>query len=314
MRFGLIMSEAFTGLRRNLSMVVSVVLVTFVSLTFVGAAILMQMQIGTMRDFWVERAQVAVYMCTTISTPATCSNGEATPEQVEEVRAKLEGSALAPLIRELTFLDHQQAYDELLQIAGEENASVITADQVNETFRITLVDPEQSDVIIEAFSGMQGVELVNDQMQYLDPLFSALTIATYIAVGIAVLMLIAAVLLIATTIRLSAYARRRELGIMRLVGASNRFIQTPFILEGVFAALARVDPRERRRHRRGAFRRRPVSAQPRRLRDDVGRHRRRVARGAGPDPGRCGAGRAVRRLRDPEMAAGVRSRVLAGVD
>ena len=237
MRFGLIMSEAFTGLRRNLSMVVSVVLVTFVSLTFVGAAILMQMQIGTMRDFWVERAQVAVYMCTTISTPATCSNGEATPEQVEEVRAKLEGSALAPLIRELTFLDHQQAYDELLQIAGEENASVITADQVNETFRITLVDPEQSDVIIEAFSGMQGVELVNDQMQYLDPLFSALTIATYIAVGIAVLMLIAAVLLIATTICLSAYARRRELGIMRLVGASNRFIQTPFILEGVFAAL-----------------------------------------------------------------------------
>ncbi|MFC8682626.1 permease-like cell division protein FtsX [Microbacterium ureisolvens] len=237
MRFGLIMSEAFTGLRRNLSMVVSVVLVTFVSLTFVGAAILIQMQIGTMRDFWVERAQVAVYMCTNISTPATCSNGEASPEQVEEVRAKLEGSALAPLIRELQFLDHQQAYDELLQIAGEENASVITPDQVNETFRITLVDPSQSDVIIEAFSGIQGIEQVQDQMQYLDPLFSALTIATYIAVGIAVLMLIAAVLLIATTIRLSAFARRRELGIMRLVGASNRFIQTPFILEGVFAAL-----------------------------------------------------------------------------
>ena len=237
MRFGLIMSEAFTGLRRNVSMVVSVVLVTFVSLTFVGAAILMQMQIGTMRDFWVERAQVAVYMCTSISTPATCSAGEASPEQVEEVRAKLEGSALAPLIRDLEFLDHQQAYDELLQIAGEENASVITPEQVNETFRITLVDPEQSDVIIEAFSGTQGVELVQDQMQYLDPLFSALTIATYIAVGIAALMLIAAVLLIATTIRLSAFARRRELGIMRLVGASNRFIQTPFILEGVIAAL-----------------------------------------------------------------------------
>ncbi len=237
MRFGLIMSEAFTGLRRNVSMVVSVVLVTFVSLTFVGAAILMQMQIATMRDFWVERAQVAVYMCTEISTPATCSGGGATPEQVAEVKAKLEGSALAPLIRDLTFLDHQQAYDELLQIAGEENASVITPEQVNETFRITLVDPEQSQVMIEAFSGMQGVEQVQDQMQYLDPLFSALTIATYIAVGIAALMLVAAVLLIATTIRLSAYARRRELGIMRLVGASNRFIQTPFILEGVFAAL-----------------------------------------------------------------------------
>ena len=92
-------------------------------------------------------------------------------------------------------------------------------------------------MIVEAFTGQQGVEEVKDQLQYLEPLFSALTVATYIAVGIAALMLIAAVLLIATTIRLSAYARRRELGIMRLVGASNRFIQTPFILEGVFAAL-----------------------------------------------------------------------------
>ena len=231
------MSEAFTGLRRNISMVVSVVLVTFVSLTFVGAAMLMQMQIGTMRDFWVERAQVAVFMCTDISTAATCTNGEAAPEQVEEVRAKLEGEALGPLIRDVAFLDHEAAYRELLQLAGEENASVITPEQLNETFRITLVDPSQSEVIIEAFRGMAGVEAVEDQMQYLEPLFSALTIATYIAVGIAVLMLIAAVLLIATTIRLSAFARRRELGIMRLVGASNRFIQTPFILEGVFAAL-----------------------------------------------------------------------------
>ena len=237
MRFGLIMSEAFTGLRRNISMVVSVVLVTFVSLTFVGAAMLMQMQIGTMRDFWVERAQVAVFMCTSISTAATCTNGEAAPEQVEEVRAKLAGEALGPHIREVVFLDHEAAYRELLELAGEENASVITPDQLNETFRITLVDPSQSEVIIEAFRGMAGVEAVEDQMQYLEPLFSALTIATYIAVGIAVLMLIAAVLLIATTIRLSAFARRRELGIMRLVGASNRFIQTPFILEGVFAAL-----------------------------------------------------------------------------
>lgn len=237
MRVGLILSEAFTGLRRNASMVISVVLVTFVSLTFVGAAILMQMQIGTMKDFWVDRAQVAIYMCTDISQTDTCVNGAATPEQLDEVRAKLEGSALSSLIREMTFLDHEQAYQELLDLVGEEDASVLTADQVNETFRVTLVNPTQADVLIEAFTGTQGVEQVQDQLQYLEPLFSALTVATYIAVGIAALMLIAAVLLIATTIRLSAYARRRELGIMRLVGASNRFIQTPFVLEGVFAAL-----------------------------------------------------------------------------
>ncbi|MHC2998832.1 permease-like cell division protein FtsX [Microbacterium sp. HJ5] len=237
MRLGLILSEAFTGLRRNASMVISVVLVTFVSLTFVGAAILMQMQIATMKDFWVDRAQVAIYMCTEISLAATCTEGVATEEQLAAVQEKLEGPALSPLIRDVRFEDRDEAYQNALELFGEDYASVITPEQLNETYWINLVDQNQSDVIFEAFQGTDGVEEVKDQLQYLEPLFSALTVATYIAVGIAALMLIAAVLLIATTIRLSAYARRRELGIMRLVGASNRFIQTPFVLEGVFAAL-----------------------------------------------------------------------------
>lgn len=218
-------------------MVVSVVLVTFVSLTFVGAAILMQMQIGQMKDYWADRAQVAIYMCTAISQAPTCTDGVASEDQLTEVQTKLDSPALAPLIRDLRFEDREQAYANVISLLGEDYASVITPEQLNETYWINLVDQTQSDVIVEAFTGMAGVEEVADQLQYLEPLFSALTVATYIAVGIAALMLVAAVLLIATTIRLSAYARRRELGIMRLVGASNRFIQTPFILEGVFAAL-----------------------------------------------------------------------------
>lgn len=237
MRVGLVLSEALTGLRRNASMVVSVVLVTFVSLTFVGAAILMQMQIGQMKDYWADRAQVAIYMCTAISQAPTCTDGVASEDQLTEVQTKLDSPALAPLIRDLRFEDREQAYANVISLLGEDYASVITPEQLNETYWINLVDQTQSDVIVEAFTGMAGVEEVADQLQYLEPLFSALTVATYIAVGIAALMLVAAVLLIATTIRLSAYARRRELGIMRLVGASNRFIQTPFILEGVFAAL-----------------------------------------------------------------------------
>ncbi|HVL60471.1 MAG TPA: permease-like cell division protein FtsX [Microbacterium sp.] len=237
MRVGLVLSEALSGLRRNASMVISVVLVTFVSLTFVGAAILMQMQIGQMKDYWADRAQVAIYMCTAISQAPTCTDGVATEEQLAEVQAKLDGPAISPLIRDMRFEDREQAYANVIELLGEDYASVITPEQLNETYWINLVDQTQSNVIVEAFTGQQGVEEVKDQLQYLEPLFSALTVATYIAVGIAALMLIAAVLLIATTIRLSAYARRRELGIMRLVGASNRFIQTPFILEGVFAAL-----------------------------------------------------------------------------
>ena len=228
--------EALMGLRRNISMVISVVLVTFVSLTFVGAAILMQAQIGTMRGYWTERAQVAVYMCSSISEATTCLDGGATEDQVNAVRDQLEGEALAPLISEVTFDTKEDTYAKLVDQLGEEQASVITPDQAFEVFFVTMKDPGQSQIIAEAFNGVAGVEQVTDQLQYLEPLFSALTVATYIAVGIAVLMLIAAILLIGTTIRLSAYARRKEIGIMRLVGASNRFIQTPFVLEGVFAA------------------------------------------------------------------------------
>lgn len=237
MRVRLILAEALTGLRRNASMVISVVLVTFVSLTFVGAAMLMQMQIGKMQAYWVDRAQVSIVMCRDDSTATTCVDGAATDEQVKEVADRLASPALADVVRDVRFESADEAYQNLIDLYGEEYKDYVTPAQLGQTYWVGLIDPGKSDVITEAFSGTQGVEGVRNQMQYLEPLFSALTVATYIAVGIAALMLIAAVLLIATTIRLSAYARRREVGIMRLVGASNRFIQTPFILEGVFAAL-----------------------------------------------------------------------------
>lgn len=237
MRVRLILAEALTGLRRNASMVISVVLVTFVSLTFVGAAMLMQMQIGKMQAYWVDRTQVSIVMCRDDSTATTCVDGAATDEQVKEVADRLASPALADVVRDVRFESADEAYQNLIDLYGEEYKDYVTPAQLGQTYWVGLIDPGKSDVITEAFSGTQGVEGVRNQMQYLEPLFSALTVATYIAVGIAALMLIAAVLLIATTIRLSAYARRREVGIMRLVGASNRFIQTPFILEGVFAAL-----------------------------------------------------------------------------
>ncbi|MFJ6679169.1 permease-like cell division protein FtsX [Microbacterium sp. NPDC091382] len=236
MRVRLVLGEALTGLRRNASMVISVILVTFVSLTFVGAAMLMQMQIAKMQGYWAERAQVAIFMCRDGATQTTCSDGEATKEQLKEVADKLESPALKDIVRSVRFETRDEAYQNVLDLMGQDYKDFITPAQLNETYWVNLVDPTQTDVISEAFSGMNGVEEVKDQMEYLQPLFSALTIATYIAIAIAGLMLVAAVLLIATTIRLSAYARRKELGIMRLVGASNRFIQTPFILEGVFAA------------------------------------------------------------------------------
>lgn len=238
MRLGLVLSEAAHGLRRNASMVVSVVLVTFISLTFVGAAILMQMQIGQMKNFWYDRAQVGIYMCTAISPGETCAAGEATQEQIDAVQAQLDSPTLKTFIDKYYFETHEQAFENFkTQFAGNPVADYVTPEQLNQTFWVNLKNPGDSDLLVESLSGVAGVENVADQRKYLDQIFSVLNVASYTAIGIAALMLVAAALLIATTIRLSAFSRRRELGIMRLVGASNRFIQTPFILEGVFAAL-----------------------------------------------------------------------------
>ncbi|NEN06798.1 ABC transporter permease [Diaminobutyricibacter tongyongensis] len=235
MRFGLIWSEVVSGLRRNMSMVVSVILVTFISLTFVGTAVLLQMQIGQMKTYWYDRAQVAVYMCT--ATDA-CPGGEASAEQIAAVKTQLQSATLTPYIQKFYFQDHKQGYEQFKQqFKGNPVADFVTPDLIPQTFWVNLKNPSQSDVLTETLSSLAGVQSVVDQRSYLDQIFSILSAASYTAIGIAVLMLVAAALLIATTIRLSAFSRRRELGIMRLVGASNRFIQTPFVLEGVFAAL-----------------------------------------------------------------------------
>lgn len=238
MRLGLIMSEVGHGLRRNISMVISVVLVTFISLTFVGAAILLQAQIGQMKGYWYDRAQVAVYFCTATSTTPKCQLSEATTAQKAAVKGQLDSPTLAPLIDRFEFESHDQAYARYKQqFSDGQFADFVTPDFLNEAYWVNLKNPTQSDALVESLSSLPGVEEVKDQRKYLDPIFSALNAASYTAIGIAGLMLVAAVLLIATTIRLSAFSRRRELGIMRLVGASNRFIQTPFIIEGVIAAL-----------------------------------------------------------------------------
>jgi len=238
MRLGLVFGEAASGLRRNISMVISVILVTFISLTFVGAAILLQMQIGQMKGYWYDRAQVAVFMCTDIDSTGNCTGEEATKSQKADVEAQLKSDVIAPFIEKYEFEDHDLAFKNFqAQFEDSPLADFATPDQLNESFRINLKDPNQADVLIESLSGLAGVQSVEDQRRYLDQIFAVLNAASYTAVGLATLMLIAAVLLIATTIRLSAFSRRRELGIMRLVGASNRFIQTPFILEGVFAAV-----------------------------------------------------------------------------
>ncbi|MDQ1546967.1 MAG: cell division transport system permease protein [Actinomycetota bacterium] len=237
MRFGLVLSEAAEGLRRNVAMVISVILVTFISLTFVGAAILMQMQIGQMKGYWYDRAQVAIYFCNGFDDTGNCSGSDATAAEIAAVKKQLDSPTLKPYIKHVSIETQAEAFKNFkAQFPGSPLLTFTTPATLNESYRVNMKDPNQAEIIIESTSSLAGVQDVEDQRAYLDQIFAVLNAASFTAIGLAALMLIAAVLLIATTIRLSAFSRRREIGIMRLVGASNRYIQTPFVLEGVFAA------------------------------------------------------------------------------
>lgn len=239
MRLRFILSQVGQGLSRNLAMTVSVALVTFVSLLFVGAAALIQMQIGNMKNDWYDRVEVSVFLCPPgQSAEPTCAAGEVTEDQIAEIESVIGSEALAPYVEQVWFETKEQAYEAFVeQMPDSIWTDSVTVDQMQVSFRIKLVDPEQYQVVADALSGRQGVQEVVDQRALLEPLFLLLNRATLLSLGLAVVMTITAVLLITTTIRLSAMSRRRETEIMRLVGASNLFIQMPFMLEGAIAAL-----------------------------------------------------------------------------
>ncbi len=238
MRARYILSEILTGLWRNISMVISVVIVTAVSLTFVGTGLLMQKQILEMKNTLVEQSQVTIFMCSPHSTAASCAGGAATDAQIDSAREALEGDVLSPYIDRFS----ERSQDEALEIyqeqfAGEGFVSNLTAADMPVSFHITLKNAEDSDAVVEFFQGRDGVDEVTDLLSVFAPFIDVLNQSTMFALGLAVLMLVAAALLVATTIRMSVANRRREIAIMRLVGASNVFIRAPFLLEGAAAAL-----------------------------------------------------------------------------
>jgi len=236
MRLQFILGEIWVALRRNLSMSISVALVTMVSVLFLGLGILAQRQVDTMKDYWYDRVQVSIFLCTSKSDLPNCTSGAVTPAQRGQIRSQLD--AMKPLVKSVYTESQQQAYDRL-KAQYKDNATYqeITPAQMPESFRVQLSDPTRYEVITSAFIGAPGVGDVQDQRRILDPLFNVLRGLSLGALGLAALMVLCSVLLVATTIRQTAFSRRRETGIMRLVGASAFNIQLPFVLETLIATL-----------------------------------------------------------------------------
>jgi cell division transport system permease protein len=116
-------------------------------------------------------------------------------------------------------------------------AQNVTADQLPESFRVKLKDPEQFSVIVSAFSGRPGVDVVQDQRAILEKFFQLLAVLRNAALAVGLASVLTAALLISNTLRIAAFNRRRETGVMKLVGASSWSIQLPFLLEGVISAV-----------------------------------------------------------------------------
>lgn len=235
MRAKFVLGEVGTGLRRNLTMTVAVIITVAVSLGLFGGALLVRAQVDQMKDYWYDKVEVSIFLCGKVSDATSCSGGKITKSQKEQIVADL--NSLKPVVEQVYFESQAEAFARFQQqFKGSPLADSATEDQMPESFRVKLSDPTKYAVVASAFQGRPGVEDVRDQRQALDRLFKALGGLQALALTIAIAMLVVTVLLIANTMRVAAFSRRRETSIMRLVGASNLYIQLPFLLEAATAA------------------------------------------------------------------------------
>lgn len=234
MRFQYIVSEVFLGLRRNLTMTIALVITVAIATALLGVGLLMRAQVETSRGYWYDKVEISVFMCNEYDRGAGCAGGEVTDEQSETILQTLENND------EVAGVQHEsqeQAYARFQDQFRDTIADSLTADQLQQAYRVELVNPEEYEGVVSEVSGLPGVANVVDQEQLLGPFFRVLNGLRWLAVAVSVALVVSATLLIANTIRLSAHSRRRETGIMRLVGASNFFIQMPFVVEAAIAGV-----------------------------------------------------------------------------
>ncbi len=237
MRLGFLFGEIGNGLRRNKSMFISVMLVTMVSLFFLGSGLLAQQQVNTAKGYWYDRVQVSIFLCTPQSQDVpSCAAGAVTDTQRDQLQQDLDD--LKPLVSQYWHEDTDEAYERFRdQFRNSPVLENVPQESIPESFRVQLEDPTEYEVVASAFAGAPGVESVEDQRELLEKFFAFLNVLSLSAIGLAAAMVLCSVLLITTTIRQTAWSRRRETGIMRLVGASAFVIHLPFIIETVLATL-----------------------------------------------------------------------------
>ncbi|EHB58964.1 protein of unknown function DUF214 [Mycolicibacterium rhodesiae JS60] len=232
MRFGFLINEVYTGLRRNVTMTVAMILTTAISLGLFGGGLLVLRMADQSRHIYLDRVESEVFLTDDISANDLTCDGDL----CKALRAKIEARSDVKSVR---FLNKTDAYNFALQKLPQ-LAKDATPDTFPASFIVKLDNPDQHVEFEKAMQGQPGVRGTLNQKVLIDRLFAVLDAMSKVTFAIAVVQAIGAILLIANMVQVAAYTRRTEIGIMRMVGATRWYTQLPFLLEAMLAAFIGV--------------------------------------------------------------------------
>lgn len=228
MRFSFLVNEVLTGLRRNITMTVAMILTTAISIGLFGGGLLVIRLADSSRGIYLDRVETQVFLTDDISAnDATCGS-----DACKALRQKIEARDDVKSVR---FLSRDQGYADLIR-KRPDFKDVATSAEVPASFIVKLYDPEKGQEFAEAMMREPGVFRVKNEKEAVDRLFAILDGLRNAAFAVALVQAVGAILLIANMVQVAAYTRRTEIGIMRLVGASRWYTQLPFLVEAVLAA------------------------------------------------------------------------------
>ena len=232
MRFSFLFNEVLTGLRRNVTMTVAMILTTAISVGLFGGGLLVVRLAEHSRAIYLDRVETQVFLTEDVSAndPACGTN------PCKALRTKIEGRDDVKSVR---FLNRQDAYDDAIR-KFPQYKDVAGKDAFPASFIVKLDDPEQHKAFDDSLVGQPGVLNVLNQKDLIDRLFAVLDGLSSAAFAVALVQAVGAILLIANMVQVAAYTRRTEVGIMRLVGASRWYTQLPFLVEAMLAAFIGV--------------------------------------------------------------------------
>jgi cell division transport system permease protein len=216
-----VVRETAGNLRRNLLMTAAAVLTVAVSLSLVGGALLLKQGVSKASLQWRGGVELSVFMLP-----------DATPEQSEAVEREL---SQMPEVKKFTFVDQNAAFDEFKEMFANSPDLVESVEpkDLPPSYRVVPKRAEFVDVVGDRFDKRPGVKEVVFARDVVDTLLKVTRALQIGIVSVAGVLLLSAVLLILNTIQMAIFARRREVAVMKLVGATNWFIRIPFMLEGM---------------------------------------------------------------------------------